>query len=169
MADLQPTSRNEKRKKTNPRIDLTPMVDLGFLLVTFFVFTSTLSSREVMELKIPADSGDSTLTPVSGAVTIIPGEKQIWYYEGETPANKTSIISLAYTEKETLRNRLIRVKRRLIQMNGNDNKMMVMIKPTLQTGFGQTISILDEMLICDIPHYALLDINNREEKLLAVR
>jgi len=77
-----------RKKGGNPRVDMTPMVDLAFLLLTFFVLTSNLNKSKAMEITVPKDQKDTSLqTKVNKdmAVTILlDGSKdgKIYYYEG---------------------------------------------------------------------------------------
>src|ERR1700759_3493317 len=77
----------KKAKKLSTRVDMTPMVDLGFLLITFFIFTATLSSPTTMNLNMPKDTDkkdDETKIKQSGALTILLGkDNHVFYYEGE--------------------------------------------------------------------------------------
>src|SRR5512133_3530913 len=76
----------KKAKKLSTRVDMTPMVDLGFLLITFFIFTTTMSTPSTMKLFMPKDEKDpKNLTEIkeSGALTIMLGKDNgLYYYEG---------------------------------------------------------------------------------------
>src|SRR5215470_14364844 len=76
----------KKAKKLSTRVDMTPMVDLGFLLITFFIFTATMKSPTTMDLNMPkeSDKQDETKIKQSGALTILLGkDDHVYYYEGE--------------------------------------------------------------------------------------
>src|SRR5579875_2231614 len=77
----------KKGKKLSTRVDMTPMVDLGFLLITFFIFTTTISQPTTLKLNLPQDTKnpeEQTKTKASGALTIMLGkDNNVFYYEGE--------------------------------------------------------------------------------------
>jgi biopolymer transport protein ExbD len=77
----------KKAKKLSTRVDMTPMVDLGFLLITFFIFTATMSSPTTLDLNMPKDVDDEknkTEVKQSGVITIMLGKgDQVYYYEGQ--------------------------------------------------------------------------------------
>jgi len=81
----------KRAKKSSTRIDMTPMVDLAFLLLTFFVLTSTFSKPKAMEINYPADPDPKDPKPpkINNAITfILTKEDGIYYYPGEFyPAN----------------------------------------------------------------------------------
>jgi biopolymer transport protein ExbD len=84
----------KKAKKLSTRVDMTPMVDLGFLLITFFIFTTTMSSPTTMELFMPKDTDkdeDQNKAKESGALTImLSKDNHIYYYEGQLNENASN-------------------------------------------------------------------------------
>ncbi len=76
----------KRAKKSSTRVDMTPMVDLAFLLLTFFVLTSTFSKPKVMSLVYPAkpeDGPDVKPPKINNAITFLLSEDKIFYYTGE--------------------------------------------------------------------------------------
>jgi len=75
-----------KQKKVSLRVDFTPMVDMNMLLITFFMFATSLSKPQTMEINMPAKTKDidiSTVVRASDAVTIIMGgDNRVFYYFG---------------------------------------------------------------------------------------
>ena len=169
MSEIITRSKAGKRPVHNTKVDLTPMVDLGFLLITFFVFTTTMSEDMALHLIMPKDDQVGTQVPQSGAVTIIPDEKNIWYYQGELSADSTNMIAISYDNINNFRSRIMGLRNRLIAAHGDDEKLMVMIKPTATAAFSNMVDMLDEMKICGVKRYALMDITEPEEKMIALR
>jgi len=135
------------------------MVDLGFLLITFFIFTTTMSLPKAMNLHLPMDSKDSMLTKRSAVITIIPGEDdRIYYYEGDDATK------LQVADFKSIRSILLDKKRRT-----DPTWFQVIIKPTRDATYKNTVDVLDEMLIDEISHYSLVDVSPGEYQLIAAR
>ena len=154
----------KKSKKQSTRVDLTPMVDLGFLLITFFVFTTTMSQSTAMNMNEPKDDSTQELkVKNSGAMTILLGKSdQVYYYYGQLEADKLSE-QFKSTNFKDIRKMIVDKK------NGTPiGDLMYIIKSDKQSNFKNAIDILDEMSICAVPpgHYAEVDMTPTEELLI---
>ncbi len=154
----------KKSKKQSTRVDLTPMVDLGFLLITFFVFTTTMSQSTAMNMNEPKDDPNQELkVKNSGAMTILLGKSdQVYYYFGQLQADKLS---------EEFKSTNFKDIRKLIADKKNATPigdLMYIIKSDNNSTFKNAIDILDEMSICAVPpgHYAEVDMTPTEELLI---
>jgi biopolymer transport protein ExbD len=142
----------KKGKKLSTRVDLTPMVDLGFLLITFFIFTTTMSQPTGMQLYLPKDvknPDEQNKVKNSAVITLMLGKNdQIYYYEGDSAA------ALKATDFKKVRDIVIDKKRRT-----DPNDFVVIIKPTVDATYKNTVNILDEMTIDGVKRYAMVDIS----------
>lgn len=162
-----------RSKKSNAKVDLTAMVDLAFLLITFFMLTTSLSKPQSMDLGLPdKDDNDSTQikTDQRRTVTIIlgKGDKIKWFHglldapeEGGKPTNATY-------GKDGIRKEILKRVASIPQVTGDPKKgMIVIIKPTKKSTYRNLVDILDEMAICDVPTYAIVnDFSDDEKKLV---
>lgn len=150
----------KKAKKLSTRVDMTPMVDLGFLLITFFIFTSTMSSPAAMQLFMPKDTDkkeEQNKAKESGALTILLGKAdQVYYYEGQLAPDGSNFKS---TNFKGIRDVLIDKKRRT-----NAEDLVVVIKPNEEATYKNTVDMLDEMAINEIKRFALVDITPNENE-----
>jgi biopolymer transport protein ExbD len=155
----------KKGKKLSTRVDLTPMVDLGFLLITFFVFTTTMSQSTAMNMNEPKDDDSTQQIKVkqSGAMTILLGKAdQVYYYFGQLDPNRLSEQFKSTTFKQ-IRDIIVEKKKAT-----PIDDLMYIIKSDKSSTFKNAIDILDEMSICNIPpgHYAEVDITDTEALLI---
>jgi biopolymer transport protein ExbD len=141
----------KKLVKKTTRVDLTPMVDLGFLLITFFVFTSAISKPQVMNMMVPNDH-DSThdAIPQSAALTVVLGANNtVFYYEGSdaNPAYRQTTYAADGLRK------VLDDKRRKVMAVMGENKMILIIKPSDRSTFKNLVNVIDESAICTIKRY----------------
>jgi len=149
----------KKAKKMSTRVDMTPMVDLGFLLITFFIFTTTMAQPTAMNLFMPKDvekPDDQNKVKETGAFTILLGKAdQVYFYEGMDP-----------TKLQASNFKLIREEIMKKKQNTNPEDLVVIIKPSEDATYKNTVDILDEMTINEIKRYAMVDITEDEFKLV---
>jgi len=173
-------SKKVRSKKGNSKVDLTAMVDLAFLLITFFMLTTSLSKPQSMDLGLP-DKDDPKEKPKDIKVdqrrtmTIILGkDNKIKWFHGllETPEPGGAPTNAVYG-KDGLRKEILKrvvsvgeyAKTRPSYKKGDG--LIVIIKPTKKSTYRNLVDILDEMAICKVPTYAIVnDITPEEMKLV---
>ncbi len=149
-------------KKGTPRVDMTPMVDLGFLLITFFMLTTTFSKPKAMELnmpdKKPQDADVKMDIKESKAITLLlDSDNRVFWYQGlkdpdvqETDYSDGGIRKILYKKSKEI-----------------GNGMFVLIKPLDQSSFRNMVDILDEMAITGVPSYAIVEVVKDDIDLVA--
>jgi biopolymer transport protein ExbD len=152
----------KKSKKLSTRVDLTPMVDLGFLLITFFIFTTTMSQPTAMKLYLPKDADkpeDQNKAKQSGVITVLLGkDDNVFYYEGILDNTASNFKSTTFKE---IRNVLLDKKSRTPEKD-----LVVVLKPSEECTYKNVVDILDEMAINVLKRYALVDISKDETQLI---
>lgn len=171
--EVQSADSKKTRRKVHAflRIDMTPMVDLGFLLITFFIFTTTMSDKKGMRLIMPRTDGDSSVAKESEVLTVLLAQyNQVYAYEGkfEEALKNNRIVSTTYNGRDGI-GKLIREKQNRLEQvnkeNGRD-KIIYLIKPTAACSYKNVIDALDETIINSVKKYMITDPAEEEKQFL---
>lgn len=185
-----------KQKKMSVFVDFTPMVDMNMLLITFFMLCTTLSKPQTMEISMPSKDKvaeeEQTKVKESKAITLILGDdNKLYYYLGLPDyENYTSLKPTSY-EAAGLRSMLLNqntevvaqmrelkdkklnkkidqetYEKEALEIKKNKSAPVVMIKASDQSTYKNLIDVLDEMQICSIAKYAIVDITEGDKFLL---
>ncbi len=207
MAEIVQEEKSEKggKKKKHhgsAHVDMTPMVDLMALLITFFMLTTAFSKPKVMEIVLPEKKKDQTEAPkiaASRTLNIILGpDDKVYWYPGNADPTKLPLPVLQLTDfsdegvRTILLDRNIALFKKIDQFNDDiktgkieiphdsvpemirrlkrddDTGPIVLIKADKRATYKNVVDIIDEMAICGIARYALVDINYLEEGMLKV-
>lgn len=187
----------KRAKKSSTRVDMTPMVDLAFLLLTFFVLTSTFAEPKIMGLAYPAKPDPRFPTPppppVNNGITFILAKDRIFYYKGEFKDGITQLEETTF-DKNGVRKMLAEdnkfvirrhqeldlevqrgqmhdtiAQKELIKAKKNTKALKVLIKTDLTVTCRNFIDLIDELKIADIGVIAPVDMEKKEEDLLKAK
>lgn len=165
-----------RSKKANPSVDLTAMVDLAFLLITFFILTTTLSKPQSMNLAMPdkqKEQDTPTETPAWRTLTLVlgSGDKLAWYsgridgppLDGPvvTGYGKTGVRDLILNKKAG-----VDAKNKAEGADIEKSGITIIIKPSKKSNYKNLVDILDEMAITKVKKYAIVDITDADIKVL---
>ena len=186
-----------KPKKLNLRVDFTPMVDMNMLLITFFMFCTTLSKPQMMDLVMPMKDDvvakeDRTKVDEAKTITLLLDKDNIvYYYFGK--ANYEDYTSLVQTNyaSDGLRSVLVQrngsavtkmaelrlekqqkkiseedFKKEASEIRNSKDGLVVIIKPTDAANYANLVDVLDEMQICSIGQYAIVEMTEGDAFLI---
>jgi len=199
------TSRKRRAKKFSTHIDMTPMVDLMSLLITFFMLTTAFAKPKIMEIVLPEKSVDNPVDlvyPAARTINLLLSEgDKIYYYIGKPPVNDKDVMAFTgrlqktnyspsglrklllnknislYEIVDSLSNLFVTGKSeisqdslgKLIKISKRKDKLgpIVMIKAVKTAKYRNIVDVIDEMQICNVARYAIVEPNEFELKLLA--
>lgn len=146
-------------KKASTRIDMTPMVDLAFLLLTFFVMTTTLNKPQTMEIVMPEKTEEDDKQPLVNEnhvlTLVLDKDDKIYWYVGITDP-KVEVTDFSASG----------IRKVLLEKKNTIPKLVVLIKASDNAKYKNMVDILDEMNISTIKVYALVDITKVDEELI---
>lgn len=156
----------KRMKKLSTKVDLTPMVDLGFLLITFFIFTTSMSEPKAMKLKLPAEpkNNDSMVTAEGKTFNVIADDRgKVYFYMGD------DISSIKETSfgPNGIRSQIIEKQKIVEKKYGDSKELIILLKPTSRSSYENVVELLDEMLINGVTRYVLTDPTEVELKQLS--
>jgi biopolymer transport protein ExbD len=166
-----------RSKKMSTKVDFTAMVDLAFLLITFFMLTTTLAKPNIMPIVMPEKDldkiDDLEATKESQVLTLLLGkDDKIYFYEGITDAKLDSTDYSAEGVRKVILGKKDRVKAQWGEDEKDDpknagqkkmySKLNVVIKATKESRYKNMVDTFDEMKICNVARYVLLPISEKE-------
>lgn len=194
----------QRAKKSSTRIDMTPMVDLGFLLLTFFILTTTFNKPQAMEINMPVKDKDLTdeeknKVPAEHTLNLILTDNNVvyWYFGVADPNKPLPSLTKSNYSQDGIRKLLIKennkrhnmyaqieewkkdvASRKITEEDYREklkayreqyklSSLIVLIKPDQEANYKNIVDALDEMAICNIGSYALLETNDLENQMVA--
>jgi len=173
MAELDTSGGGKKdggkvrTKKQSTRVDLTAMVDLAFLLITFFILTTTLQKPKAMDLTMPdKDEKQNNQLPVpeTRTMTVLLGtNNKVEWFMGQ-PSNPLTAPTVTGFGKSGIRESLLDKSKEVLAKSGKP--MIVLIKPSDKSTYADMVSMMDELNIVGNEQRAIVDISQPEIDLL---
>jgi biopolymer transport protein ExbD len=171
---LQPatTSKKNRAGKAQLKIDMTPLVDLGFLLIAFFIFTTTMGEPYKTDLYMPAGDtviDNGTVIGKANALTILlAGSDSIYYYHGKwEEASKANQVHITNYNVSTGIGNIIRTKQK--KLRTRPGELLLLIKPMESSSYSNLMNALDEVMINNVKKYAIMDVTEAEKNFVQTR
>jgi biopolymer transport protein ExbD len=163
MAEVQqhPSSlkgSGSRQRKRSTRIDMTAMVDVAFLLLTFFILTTTLAAPRALEVIKPV--GESvTDVQCSKMLEIYPGKDgQVHWYAG---CDRTTVSTTDFSETG--------IRKIIREHLATNPELIITLKPTPDANYAGMVDIMDEMKITGAPRYALAPLSPEDKAMLTLK
>ncbi|MDR2814443.1 MAG: biopolymer transporter ExbD [Prevotellaceae bacterium] len=188
-------------KKLNLRVDFTPMVDMNMLLLTFFMFCTSLSKPQIMDLVLPVkddqiiNEDEKNKVKDSKAITLLLGkDDKVYYYFGkvdnamykdynslkEADYSPSGLRAILLERNANAVRQMVELKRQKLRKEINEESFkeqsdkikddpdgqVVVIKPTDESTYRNLVDVLDEMQICSIGKYAIVEMSEGDNFLI---
>ena len=158
-------------KKMSTNVDMTPMVDLGFLLISFFMLTTSLAKPVAMNLSMPVKPPPGTPpqdVAQSKVLNIIADkDNAIWYYEGFIAAGLKKVDYSPQGLRKVILDKQKKVDAQWHKDKNGDTQTICLIKLTDDANYNNMVDVLDEMDITHTKVYAIQPVNKLELEAIA--
>lgn len=158
--NISNSGKNRRSLKPLPKVDLTAMVDLAFLLITFFMLTTSLSKPSAMNVAMPVDEGALPVSQNRAMTVCLGANDRILWYIGTTEDPQNIRVTNPSKIRSAFQNQMNEV------LNKTGKSLLVLIKPSKKANFKNLVDLLDELEIVKVSSYAIVDITSDDKKLM---
>jgi biopolymer transport protein ExbD len=142
--------KHKKKRRIRIRIDMTPMVDVAFLLLTFFMLTTYFSKPQTMELNLPADEKAQVEVAESNLLTIrVASDGQMYWNTGMDPAHQIEVKEL---------------RKFLVDKNKENPKLITLLKIDREGKYSMLIKVMDEIAIAQVTRFSLAPMSEYDKR-----
>lgn len=153
----QKHSGKKKKKRVGVRIDMTPMVDVAFLLLTFFILTTTMSKPETMEINLPPDNKTDVEVPASNLLTLrVTDDFRLFWNIGIDKPEQ-----IPGTDKKS---KLINLGKTLKEKTAANSKLITLIKVDGKAKYIDMVDVMDELNLNEINRFSLSPMEDKDKK-----
>jgi len=143
----------KKSKRVGVRIDMTPLVDIAFLLLTFFMLTTVFSKPQTMELNLPPDDKVEVEVAESNLMTIrVLKDSTVWHNMGVKPPEEVKFGDL---------------RSLLLEKNRENPKLITLVKVDREGTYNQMVDVLDELNLADVTRFSLAPMSEKDKSVIA--
>jgi biopolymer transport protein ExbD len=149
-----------KRKRIGFKLDMTPMVDVAFLLLTFFMLTTTFSKSNTMEINIPPEKGEVDIAERNVMTLRISGDGFAYWSIGEEAPHQVALYERQEGPRLSLSPELRQVLRQQASVN---KKLVIVVKISEKAKYKSLVDIIDELNLQKIDRFSLDDFSGQDE------
>jgi biopolymer transport protein ExbD len=154
-----PKKVGRQTKRIGFKLDMTPMVDVAFLLLTFFMLTTTFAKSNTMEINIPPEVGEVSIAERNVMTLRIPGDDFAYWSLGEEAPRREPLY-----EKDGSQSSLSHELRDLLRLRTAENKkLVIVVKISEKAKYKALVDIIDELNLLKIDRFSLDDFNGQDE------
>ena len=141
-----------KAKRVPIRIDMTPLVDVAFLLLTFFMLTTVFSKPQTMELNLPPDDKTQVEVAESNLMTLrVMADSTIWHAMGSQPPEKVEFSKF---------------REFLLESNRSNPKLITLVKVDRDGSYALMVDIMDELNLANVTRFSLAQMTDKDKSVV---
>jgi biopolymer transport protein ExbD len=151
---------SHRRKRIGFKLDMTPMVDVAFLLLTFFMLTTTFAKSNTMEINIPPETGEVSIAERNVMTFRVPGDGSAYWSLGDEAPRRVPL----YDQPGNGHGSLSRDIRQVLQQQFAANKkLVIVVKISDKAKYKSLVDIIDELNLLKIDRFSLDDFSAQDE------
>lgn len=160
--------KHKKKRRLSIRIDMTPMVDVAFLLLTFFMLTTVFNKPQTMEINLPPEETTVEVAE-SNLLTIRVGEDGSIYANVGNDEPTMIVTGVDFTSKDVAKKleALKKLRSLLIDRLQANPKLITLIKVDRNGTYNMLVDVMDELNLANITRFSIAPMQEADKKLLA--